>query len=567
MEGVRLILLDGGGDSLDWGAGQVVTVGGNLASVRSALDDWGASGSEPAALCWDATLGRPPGLQLIGELLATGWDVWHAGLRLGMGGRPHILASVTPTWMLQADPNPEVEATSWRLSLRACLVRREVVMRLGGLPSGFRTLEIAGLEMGHRWIRHGARMRHVPGLLGPSDAAPPSRVAGEISGNGVGAANEGEVEDALRFVRRRHGRRWLGWAAFRAVWTRQAPFRKWLRAWWRVRREPSVPAPPPLRQPAQCESVPEQGVPDVPGRGVTVLIPTVDRYPYLKVLLGQLGKQTLPVKEVVVVDQTRVERRETSWVEAFPELPLRVVTLEVPGQCSSRNRGLRMATGEMVLFLDDDDEVGPDLVERHLRHLDRTGAGVSCGVADEVGAGPLPPEFRLARMSDVFPTNNTMIRREVLERSGLFDLAYDRGQRADGDLGMRLYLSGAKMLLDPTISVLHHHAPAGGLRTHGARVVTRAGSRRRLFQRHLASVWDIYRGLRYFPRNEVREMLWINAVGTLSGEGGGWRRALRMVLALVSLPHTVWVLHRRWTEANDMLGRFPQIPQTGEREE
>ncbi|MEJ7712205.1 MAG: hypothetical protein WKF84_20670 [Pyrinomonadaceae bacterium] len=58
----------------------------------------------------------------------------------------------------------------------------------------------------------------------------------------------------------------------------------------------------------------------------------------------------------------------------------------------------------------------------------------------------MPEAFTYLRASDT-PTNNTLIRKDVLSKSGLFDLAYDRGQRADGDLGMRIYLSGAVMIL------------------------------------------------------------------------------------------------------------------------
>jgi hypothetical protein len=160
----------------------------------------------------------------------------------------------------------------------------------------------------------------------------------------------------------------------------------------------------------------------------------------------------------------------------------------------------------------------------------------------------------------VFPTNNTLASREVLVRSGGFDLAYDRGQRADGDLGMRIHLRGARMLLHPGISVIHHHAPSGGLRTHKARVVTRAGSRKQWFQRHLLSVWDVYRGRRYFPESEVKEMLWINAFSTFSGEGGRGRALVRALAALVCLPHTVWFLRQRWLAAEAMLKIYPQIP-------
>jgi len=210
--------------------------------------------------------------------------------------------------------------------------------------------------------------------------------------------------------------------------------------------------------------------------------------------------------------------------------------------------------------VDDDDEIEPDLIGRHLEHLAASGADVSSGVARETAAGPLPEAFTRARASDVFPTNNSLARRSVLERSGLFDLAYDHGARADGDLGMRAYLSGAVMLLAPSIVVLHHHAPRGGLRTHGARVATYAGSRRRITMRNLPEVTEIYRALRYFSARQVREALVQSAVGTLSAHASGWRRAAKALYGLAVMPHTVWQIRRRLRDARDMLGRFPVIP-------
>src|SRR5262249_23808170 len=185
---------------------------------------------------------------------------------------------------------------------------------------------------------------------------------------------------------------------------------------------------------------------------------------------------------------TPAPRRDRAIANEFADLPLTVLELESAGQCTARNAGLLRARGDAILFVDDDDEIDADLIARHVAHLAATGADVSSGVAKEPGAGPIPEAFTRARASDVFPTNNSLARRRVLERSGLFDLAYDHGARADGDLGMRAYLSGAVMLLSPTICVLHHHAPRGGLRTHGARVVTYAGSRRRITLRHLPEV-------------------------------------------------------------------------------
>ena len=294
---------------------------------------------------------------------------------------------------------------------------------------------------------------------------------------------------------------------------------------------------------------------------VSVLIPTLDRQLFLRKVLDQLRTQTIPPYEVIVVDQTPIGRRDLNLEEDFRDLPLKMIYLDRPGQCSSRNIGLQKSSGDYILFLDDDDEIPPTLVESHLESLDRFRADVSSGIAHEVGAGPLPPNFAYVRASDVFPTNNSMICRSVLYGSGLFDLAYERGQRADGDLGMRIYTSGALMMLNPDVSVLHHHAPSGGLRTHRARVVTYASSRNYLTHRQLPSVTEIYLARRYFTSKQVREMFWLGILGTFSIRGGIFKRILKCIVSTLLLPDTLIRIRKRRIEAEHMLKKFPQIPE------
>jgi glycosyltransferase involved in cell wall biosynthesis len=517
--------------------------------------------------------------------------------------------------MFNRDPSSAIEATSWRVSLRACLVRTEVIRKMGFLRPEFETLEAAALEWGHRLLLNGVLMRHVPGLLpnGPptTDHRPLTTVSSpssdfRLSGFKSHPSNDSQLStlnsqlpfsDELRFAYYRFGRQWAAWAMFRALMTHYTTLPIALRAWREVMSSPRPPDPPPLRgseirgqksgvrsqrpdpqvsgfsphpsrqsssdlrPPTSGNSAPPVLCPLSPGQArVTVLIPTVDRYPYLRVLLDQLRQQTVRPLEIIIVDQTASERRQGRLAEDFPDLPLKILYRDAPGQCSSRNAGLQTATGDHILLLDDDVEVPPDLIQAHLENLRRHGATVSSGVAEEVGADPLLEAVRCIRASDVCPAGNTMLARSALEQSGLFDLAYEKGARADGDLGMRLYLAGELMILNGRIQVLHHHAPAGGLRRYNARRITRASSRSRLSHRNLASRTEMYLAQRYYSESQVTEALWLRAFGTFSLRGSALLKTLKCLISVFALPHTILAMRKNRASAKAMFAECPKIP-------
>jgi glycosyltransferase involved in cell wall biosynthesis len=521
-----------------WALGEVWLLEPTVEAIHACMQQRLPSSKAAAWLFWDSALGLPQAQHILETTMKAG-DLWHAGLRLGMGGLPGLLDFICPNWMLAADPDPNIEATSWRLSWRACLVKTDVLRQMGGISPDFLTGDGAALEFGHRCVSRGVFTRHVPGLI-PAEAAV--------------ASTPLPLEDALRVVLYRFGRFWSWWALLRAVMCREASASAAVRAWRTV--APSAVPPQPLPY-THRPALPSEAL--EPAR-VTVLIPTVDRYPYLCTLLGQLRQQTVPPVDIVVIDQTPVAHRHLDLAQEFSDLPLQIIQQDQAGQCVSRNAGLQLAKGDTILFLDDDDEIQPTLIEDHLRNLHRFGTDVSSGVNDEDGAGPLPEAFTFTRLSDVFPTNNTMVHRRVLERAGLFDLAYNRGQRADGDLGMRVYLSGALMVLNPQISVFHHHAPSGGLRVHKARVVTYASSRRHLTHRQLLSATEMYLCCRYYSRRHLREMIWHSLLGTFSVRGGRGRKLLKAFLSFVCLPHSLWLIGQRYRMAQSLLREFPQIP-------
>jgi glycosyltransferase involved in cell wall biosynthesis len=230
-----------------------------------------------------------------------------------------------------------------------------------------------------------------------------------------------------------------------------------------------------------------------------------------------------------------------------------------PGQSTARNAGLRAVDTEWILFVDDDIECEPDLVERHLLLVDALGCDASCGITDEVGAGPPPPAFRLVRSSDAFPTCNALARRTAVLAAGGFDLAYDHGPRADRDLGIRLHLGGHHMVLNPLARLLHHHAPRGGLRAQGARVTTYSASRTKPGVRHLPEATELYQNAVYFSPRQVREALAIRVAGTLSTHGSARARATGLALGLLRLPDTLRRIRRVRDRADELRTRYPQL--------
>src|SRR2546426_8838368 len=114
---------------LTWNLGEIRTLPASPAPLGPAVDAWAAGTDAEYCLFWHPRLG-PPDPAAIEKTLRLPGDVWHAGLSLGMSGLPRMMDFVQPVWMLNRDPNPVVVASSWRVSLDACLAKVDVLRQL-----------------------------------------------------------------------------------------------------------------------------------------------------------------------------------------------------------------------------------------------------------------------------------------------------------------------------------------------------------------------------------------------------------------------------------------------------
>ena len=100
---------------------------------------------------------------------------------------------------------------------------------------------------------------------------------------------------------------------------------------------------------------------------VSVVVPTHGRRDLLERTLASLAAQEgEPEFEIIVVDDGADPELPAHVGHVFPELPVRVEHLpENRGRSAARNRGIALATGDVVLFLDGDMEVVPGFIAAH----------------------------------------------------------------------------------------------------------------------------------------------------------------------------------------------------------
>ena len=107
---------------------------------------------------------------------------------------------------------------------------------------------------------------------------------------------------------------------------------------------------------------------------VSVVIPTYNRAAFLGRAITSVLTQTFPDLECLVVDDGSTDRT-VALVEGFQDPRLRLLRLPVNrGVGHARNVGIQAARGELIAFLDSDDEWLPQKLERQVTRMRETAA-------------------------------------------------------------------------------------------------------------------------------------------------------------------------------------------------
>lgn len=219
-----------------------------------------------------------------------------------------------------------------------------------------------------------------------------------------------------------------------------------------------------------------------PNPDASIIVCTYNRAVSLDATLKSLAKQKTPEHlkwEVIVVDNNSSDNTKSvvsEWQNTFPQL--RYEHESAQGLSHARNRGISAASGEFLLFTDDDVRPEADWLETVVKNMKEYGCDACGGYIAPIWEKE-PPKwlteifygFLAIRTETDGPYQitsghqtpfgaNMAFRREVFDEVGIFDTT--RGRKGsvlasgeDGELFERLIDGGYKVMYFPDTRVHH----------------------------------------------------------------------------------------------------------------
>jgi glycosyltransferase involved in cell wall biosynthesis len=287
---------------------------------------------------------------------------------------------------------------------------------------------------------------------------------------------------------------------------------------------------------------------------VSVVIPTLNRYDYLKEVLTDLEKQDFKNFEVIIVDQS--EPFDDAFYNGF-KLNINLIKQEEKALWLARNNAIKNAKGEFIALSEDDVRIEKDWISSHLKCLDYFNAQVSAGVFYPEGK-QIPKERSFFAVASQFATGNAMLYKAVFKAVNLFDRQFEKQRMGDGEFGLRLYLANIKCISNPKASCIDVKAGVGGLREMGSWDAFRPSNF--FAPRPIPSVLYFFR--RYFGNNASKlAMLRMVPLSILPYQFKKNKPLLLIgvLVTILMLPIVFYQVFKSWSLASDKIKDGPLI--------
>jgi glycosyltransferase involved in cell wall biosynthesis len=184
---------------------------------------------------------------------------------------------------------------------------------------------------------------------------------------------------------------------------------------------------------------------------VSVVVPTRNVVRTIRACLESIRAQDHPAVELVVVDNA-----STDGTFAIAQELADIAVRGGPERSAQRNRGVELARGEWVLWVDSDMVVGASVTRLAVAAAERSGA-VAVSIP-EVSVGPgfwtgVRALERSCYQDDPTLHNPRLVRRDLLASLGGFDAAMAGPE--DADLRLRLQADGVPVALAADALIEH----------------------------------------------------------------------------------------------------------------
>lgn len=205
---------------------------------------------------------------------------------------------------------------------------------------------------------------------------------------------------------------------------------------------------------------------------ISVIVPTYNASQYIVQAVESVLYQTYPNYEIIVVDDGSTDNTHQHLQPYISDI--RYIYQPNQGVSVARNRGIDLAKGDLIAFLDADDYFLPDklaaqvalfssqsslgIVHSGWRRVNRYGTPLM-----DVTPWKKVPQLNLEswlRWKPVLPSA-MMFKRELLIRAGGFDKRFPPAE--DTDLVLRLALMGCEACWLPQVTVCYRQHPGSAM--------------------------------------------------------------------------------------------------------